>query len=316
MPEYSYLFGPVPSRRLGMSLGIDLVPHKVCTIDCVYCECGATTYCTTRRKEYVPARSVLQELEQFMQQAPSLDCLTFSGAGEPTLNSEIGGIIREMKNRYPHLERVLLTNGTLLYDPKVRADIEDITIAKISVDAVTDSVFQQINRPHTELSLEKIKKGIQIFSREFQHTIWLEYFLIPGLNDSLQELEAAAEFLSTVDAEKLQINTLDRPAPESWVRRGSAEALRKAVEILQARLPYPVLNVRKTKQKAASMGGNLPLDEIIQNLVSRRPMTAEDIHHSTARDSSAIEAALKKLTADGKIRARREHRGIFYETEK
>ncbi|MGM0444581.1 MAG: radical SAM protein, partial [Fibrobacterota bacterium] len=310
---YKYLFGPIPSRRLGISLGVDMVPHKVCTINCVYCECGETNCSTTTRQEYVPADTVIKELRQFMQSSPELDCITFSGAGEPTLNSEIGRVITWVKEHIPAVKLVMLTNGTLLDDPQVRAEIMPLDIAKISVDAVSFSVFQKINRPDPHLDLERIKEGIITFSRAFPNSIWLEYFLVPGVNDSEEELHKTGEYLRRIRADKLQINTLDRPAPEDWVEKADAGALGRAMKILGAHVSYPVLNISKVALDKRFRAAGKSLTDIVLNQVSRRPMTRQDLTATTGRSSKDLQDALDTLLTAGRLQQRRESRGIFYE---
>jgi len=152
---YKYLFGPVPSRRLGMSLGIDLIPKKVCSLDCVYCEVGKTTKLTNHRLEYIKYDKIVAELKQFMGNAPKIDYITFSGSGEPTLNSKIGEVLAFAKQNYPHVKTAVLTNGTLLSDKKLREELLLADVILPSLDAATPEVFQRINRPFSELSIEK-----------------------------------------------------------------------------------------------------------------------------------------------------------------
>ena len=150
---YKHIFGPVPSRRLGLSLGVDLVPPKTCTLDCVYCECGPTTHLTIKRCEYVAVKQIKAELDAFLAHNPALDCITFSGAGEPTLYSGLGEIIRYLQTAYPQHRLALLTNGTLLDSPSIRREISMLDVVKVSVDAANEKTFKRINRPHPGLNL-------------------------------------------------------------------------------------------------------------------------------------------------------------------
>jgi len=184
---YKHIFGPVPSRRLGVSLGIDLVPHKVCSLNCVYCECGKTTDLTVERIEYVPYGEVISELDRFMSENPKPDYITFSGSGEPTLNSRIGDIVSYIKNKYPDVSLALLTNGTLLSDPEVRKEIIACDLVLPSFDAATETAFDKINRPSELIGLEQYLNGIIEFRKEFKGKIWLEVFILPGYNDSPEE---------------------------------------------------------------------------------------------------------------------------------
>jgi len=160
---YKYLFGPVPSRRLGMSLGVDLVPHKVCSLNCIYCECGRTTNLTLERKEYVPFDEVIKELEHFMNNNPAPDYITFSGSGEPTLNSRIGDVLQYIKSNHPDILVAVLTNGTLFSDKQVRSELLSADVVLPSLDTASDSTFYKINRPFHSININDYIKGLEEF---------------------------------------------------------------------------------------------------------------------------------------------------------
>jgi wyosine [tRNA(Phe)-imidazoG37] synthetase (radical SAM superfamily) len=148
--KYKALFGPVPSRRLGISLGVDLVHHKTCSLNCVYCECGATTHLTTKRKEYVSVDQVKSELVDYLSRNKTIDFITFSGSGEPTLNDGIGDVIHFLKSDYPQYNVALLTNSTLFHQLAVRRQIKDADVVMASLDAASEAQFRQVNRPHPD----------------------------------------------------------------------------------------------------------------------------------------------------------------------
>ncbi|MDK2863513.1 MAG: hypothetical protein PWQ46_1223, partial [Methanomicrobiaceae archaeon] len=185
---YRYLFGPVPSRRLGISLGIDLVPHKTCSFNCIYCECGQTTDLTCERREYVPTNRVIAELDDFLATAPDLDYVTFAGSGEPTLHSGIGEIISFIKDRYPRYRVAVLTNSALFTDPDVRAALMRADLVVPSLDAVSEEVFVKINRPSPGITAGQVLEGLLDFAREYTGEVWLEIFIVPGVNDTDKEL--------------------------------------------------------------------------------------------------------------------------------
>lgn len=166
-PEYKYLFGPVPSRRLGMSLGVDLVPKKVCSLNCVYCEVGSTTKLTTRRMEYIPYKKIVTELNNYFSTNPPPDYITFSGYGEPTLNSAIGKIIQFIKKNQPDIPVAVLTNGTLFSSAEVRNELLDADLVLPSLDAATQEVFEKINVPASELNVNDHIQGLASFRKEF-----------------------------------------------------------------------------------------------------------------------------------------------------
>ena len=168
---YKYLFGPVPSRRLGMSLGVDLVPHKVCSLDCVYCECGPTTKLTVERKEYILYEKVTKELEHYFKHNPDPDYITFSGSGEPTLNLRIGDVLKFIKQKKPNIPVAVLTNGTLLSQKQVREELLDADIVLPSLDAALNASFSKINRPNREINIEEYIKRIRDFRNKFKGKI-------------------------------------------------------------------------------------------------------------------------------------------------
>jgi len=214
--EFKHLFGPVPSRRLGVSLGIDLVPYKTCSFDCVYCECGKTTNKTIKRIEYVPTHEIINELKTYLDKNPELDYVTFSGAGEPTLHNGIKQIIDFLEQNYQYKVAVL-TNASLFYDKKVRMEIKNADLVKPKLDAGSDEIFKKINRPHENLNLNKIINGLIEFRKEYYGKIYLEIFIIPNLNDTTTELEKIKDIVKKINPDKIQLNTLDRPGTEKWV---------------------------------------------------------------------------------------------------
>ncbi len=187
---YKYLFGPVPSRRLGISLGVDLVTHKICSLDCVYCECGHTTNLTCERKEYVPLEAVLKELDHYFKNNQDPDYITFSGSGEPTLNTAIGKVIEFIKENKKDVSVALLTNGTLFSQKHVRDDVINADLIIPSLDAVSLIAFRKINRPCPDLNLEEYIQGLIDLRSEFKGDIWIEVLIIPGYNDSQENLES------------------------------------------------------------------------------------------------------------------------------
>ncbi|MDK2916580.1 MAG: hypothetical protein PWR25_1137 [Euryarchaeota archaeon] len=215
---YRHLFGPVLSRRLGVSLGIDLVPQKTCTYNCVYCECGRTTDLTCERREYVPTERVIAELDDFLAKGPDLDYVTFAGSGEPTLHSGIGEIIAFIKDRYPRYRVAVLTGSALLTDPDVRAALMRADLVVPSLDAVSNEVFLRINRPAPGITAERVLKGLIEFVREFSGEVRLEVFIVPGVNDTEEEVRLLKGAVSEISPGRVQVNTLDRPGTDIRVR--------------------------------------------------------------------------------------------------
>ena len=203
------VFGPIPSRRLGRSLGIDLLPYKTCSMDCVYCECGATTNLTAERKEYFPTQQVIEELDRTLAREEKIDYITFSGVGEPTLHSGIGTIIRHIKTNHPALKCCLITNATLLNDPDLLREIAPVDLLVPSMDGSNDEELFQINRQLKSITLRRIVDGIIRFREISKAAVWLEIFIVPGINDS-PEWRNGFRFLRGNPADKVQLNSYEQ----------------------------------------------------------------------------------------------------------
>ena len=208
------IFGPINSRRLGTSLGVNLTPFKTCTLDCVYCEAGATTDLTMLRKPFYTCKQVITELADHLKDKPKLDYITFSGLGEPTLNSDIGEIIKIIKDSWGEYKLCLITNSTLLSD-----DLSACDLIMPSLDAVSDDVFQKINRPHNNLKPNEMIDSLITFRKKFKNQMWLEIFFIEGINDTEKELILLKTACEKIAPDKIQINSLDRPGIFSWVKK-------------------------------------------------------------------------------------------------
>ncbi|KAF7600444.1 MAG: radical SAM protein [Candidatus Dactylopiibacterium carminicum] len=235
-----YLFGPVNSRRLGRSLGIDLLPFKTCSLDCIYCECGWTTTRTLERAEWVPTEDVLGELDSVLADAPELDYVTFSGSGEPTLHRGIGRVIKHLKTRYPQYKVAVLTNATLLGDKAVQAELMAADLVSPSLDAATRKAFARICRPVRGVHIDSLIEGITDFRRNYTGQLLLEVFIAPGINDSDIELAALKAALERIEPDAIQLNRLDRPAPEPGLvaiaSNEQLEAIRAYLQPLQVQI--------------------------------------------------------------------------------
>ena len=306
---YKYLFGPVPSRRLGMSLGIDLVPHKVCSLNCIYCECGSTTKLTIDRKEYVPYDIVTQELEHYFQNNPAPDYITFSGSGEPTLNSRIGDIVQFIKNNLSGIPIAVLTNGTLLYQKQVRKELLDADVVLPSLDAASDLTFRKINRPFHNLNIEQYIQGLVGFRNEFKGQIWLEVFIIPGYNDTSEELDLLKNAIKRIQPDSIQLNTLDRPGAISKIHSSTDEELQNIVKYWQL---DNVEIVAKSPARKDVKSYREDFETAILETIQRRPCTLDDLSKILGLHINEINKYLDVLESDGKIESVRQDRGVFY----
>lgn len=310
----SYIFGPVASRRLGISLGVDLVAPKCCTLDCVYCEAGETTDLTLTRREYVPADAVIAELDKFLAAHPVLDYITFSGAGEPTLNSRIGDVARFIKEHYPEYRICLLTNGTLLQDAALRRDIAMIDLFVPNFDASDDQELALINRPAPGVTVAGLAEGIRALCREQPGKVVLELFIVPGVNDSDASIARFVAYIRSFAVAKVQLNTLDRPGCVDWIKPSDAANTRRFIAALE---PFvPVEAVGRFRYKSPELCRTLPTDEFdaaILALIGRRPATLDDLVVALDAAPERIRTRLGLLLDAGKITAEKQPRGEFYE---
>ena len=307
---YKYLFGPVPSRRLGMSLGVDLVPKKVCSLDCVYCEVGRTTNLSVDRQEYINSDCIKDELKDYFDNNPAPDYITITASGEPTLNLHLGEIIDFIKAAKPDMSIAVITNGTLLYDEKVRKSLMKADLLLPSLDAVTDLVFRKINRPSKDLKVADCIQGLISLSKEFKGTMWLEVFILPGYNDMEEELIELKKVILQVNPDSVQLNTLDRPGTVPNLRAATREELQKIVDFWQM---DKVEIIAKVKQTDKTQSYRKDTKSAIIETVSRRPCTLEDLMEILGLKSEEINRHLDVLDTEGKIDKVEEERGVFYQ---
>jgi wyosine [tRNA(Phe)-imidazoG37] synthetase (radical SAM superfamily) len=306
---FKFIFGPVPSRRLGMSLGVDLVPQKVCSLDCVYCEVGTTTKLTTERMEYVPYEKVVAELTEYLNNNPAPDYITFSGYGEPLLNSRIGDVLKFIKENYPQLKVASLTNGTLLSDQNVRKEIILADLVLPSIDAATDKIYKQLNRPEKHLKVERHIQGLIDFRKEFKGEIWLEVFILPGYNDNNNEICKLKKAIHEIQPTMVQLNTLDRPG----AIEGLHPATKEQLEDIKSKIDFRnTIIVAATTARTDNKAYRDNKESATLETISRRPCTVQDLRHIMGLPINEINKYLDILEADGKITTEFGERGMFY----
>jgi len=286
--EEKYLYGPVASRRLGLSLGVDVVPLKVCPLDCVYCQLGRTSQKSIERTNYVSPEQILGQLKARVEQGLEADFITIGGSGEPTLNLQLGRLIDGIKG-ITDIPTAVLTNGVLFYRADVRADCREADVVLPSLDAGDEQTFRIINRPHEALSLEKLIAGLGAFRDEFAGRIWLEVFLVESLNTSDEQIERIREAAERIGPDKIQLNTAVRPTAESGVIKLSAERLEQIAGRLgpgaEVIADFPSRHYTKATTDAI---------EDVLSMLKRRPCSVSDI--SAGLGISAAEAL--KYVAD------------------
>ena len=307
--QYNYLFGPVPSRRLGISLGVDLVPMKTCTLNCIYCECGESTHLTLERREYVPFATVKKELSLYFENNPAPDYITFSGSGEPTLNSRIGDVLHFLKNHIHDIPVALLTNGTLFSQKQVREEIKTATVIIPSLDAATEKVFRKINRPSPHLKVDKIIEGLIRLRKEYRGKIWLEIFIVSGMNDTEQELTALKQAIDKIEPDQVQLNTLDRPGPVPTLRAATRKELEHIIDFWQLENVFIIADVPERKKRVAYRKDT---ESAILGTIARRPCTLKDLSEILGLQTNELSKYLDALHSDKKITVVKQKRGLFY----
>lgn len=307
---YRFLFGPVRSRRLGRSLGIDLVPLKVCTYDCPYCQVGVTTTKTLDRREYVPVDEVLAEFDRWLSQDGLADCVTLAGGGEPTLHSRFGEVIDAIGAR-SGLRRILLSNGSLFSRSEVRAAAAKADVVKATLSAWDQASFEKAHHPHPSLRFDDFVEGLKAMRREYRGEYWLEVFAVPGINDSPEQMARIAAIALSIAPDRIHLNTAVRPAQDGHTLPVPSAKLEEF-----ARLFTPMAEVIAIAPvQPQSQEGSLPqeaLAERILSLVQRHPSTLADIVSVLGRPGAEVEAALAVLVARGSLRTeRRDSRDYF-----
>lgn len=288
-------------------MGVDLVPLKTCSLNCVYCQLGRTTELTIKREEYFPTNEIIAELHQYLQSSPSLDFVTFSGSGEPTLHSQLGGIIASTKRKYPQYKVAVLTNGSLFYRKELREEVGMADLIVPSLDAVSEPVFQKLNRPHRGLKSSEIISGLIQLRKEFEGEIWLETFIVPHLNDSEGELQLLKEAIEKINPDKVQLNTLDRPGAESWV----VAARKERLERIASYLPGAEIIAKFPPQKRIT-GFSKDIEASILSTLKRRPCTALDLSRILNLHLNEVNKYLHALLEAEKVKLKEEKRGLFF----
>ena len=309
------VFGPVPSRRLGLSLGIDLLPFKTCSMDCVYCECGATTDLTCSRREYFPTADVIAELDATLERHPKIDFVTFSGVGEPTLHSGIGAIIRHIHEHYPDLRICLLTNSTLLGDPVLQDELEHLDLIVPSLDGSNEAELFKINRFAPSVTFDSVVSGLLAFRARYPRmTMWLEVFIVPGVNDSMESAERFRELAARIRPDKVQLNSLDRPGVLDWVHPADPAVLERIASVIRQAVPVEII-ARHRKQvelKDSVQPDVTQYNELILKTLRSRPCTAEDLVSTLGIPADRIEPHLRRMERAGLVTSEPGARGTFY----
>lgn len=296
-----YVFGPVPSRRLGNSLGVDLLAFKACTFDCVYCQLGRTTEQTGERRRFVPPDDVVAEVRQALDSGLAVDYVTLSGSGEPTLSLDLGGIVRAIK-AFSHVPVAVLTNGSLLGRPDVRAALAGADLVVPSLDAGTQAAFERVNRPLGGTDVAEVARGIREFSLGFRGQVWLEVLAVAGLNDSPEEACSIVRLIGGARLDRIQLNTVARAPAEPWAGPVPEERLKELAAILEGLAPVEVIGqyaAHNLPQDSEPAGGSASA-RILATL-ARRPCGAAELAASLGLHPALAAKLLDSLCQAGAI---------------
>ncbi len=320
-----YIFGPVRSRRLGRSLGIDLFPSKICNFDCVYCEVGPSPVRCHVRKKYSPTKDILQEITSAFKDdsfSEHIDVCTLTSSGEPTLHSDFGRILSHLK-QISSKPVVVLTNGSTMGSHDVRQELAQADIVIPSLDAATPAAFQRVDRPHESIEIEKIIEGLTAFSRDFAGRLWLEILFVQGMNDGIEELEALCRAIEAIRPDRVQLNTVFRPPASSSAHPVTNDALKNIAEFFKHKLSIPIdLPAPSSQVEDPACPGDMcsrvslhpeSIDGILQT-IQRRPCTAADISTTHSIGSSEkVKQLLEPLVYKGKVRTYSHEGHLFYQ---
>jgi len=289
-----HIFGPVLSRRLGFSLGVDLVTFKTCSLDCIYCQAGKTTHKTIERKSYVSLESVIPELKDALKQSQKIDYITLSGSGEPTLNLDLGRIITAIK-QITDIPVAVLTNGTLLHLESVRDELMAADLVVPSLDAVSQEIFCEINNPHPHINVSQMISGLKSLREAFSGDIWLEIMLVKGLNDFPEEIKKLKDVIASIEFEKVQLNTTVRPAADKVIEPVTNEELASIKELLGERCEV----IAGFRENQHTIDTNIP--EKIISIISRRPLNLSEISDSLGIPKERTTKHVYLLEQQGRI---------------
>jgi len=308
------LFGPVRSRRLGRSLGIEMVPKKICTMNCIYCEVGKTTILTTKRKEYYPWDLIEKSILQAKEIEDIFDVFTFTGSGEPTLNIHFEKAIKLAK-KIIKKPITVLTNSTLLHIPSVRKAMTEIDIVLPSLDAGREETLKKINRPHPKIELKNIIENLKKLRDEMKGEMWLEILFVEGINDSEEELKALKSAIEYINPQKVQLNTVVRPSACKEAKPVSFEKLEKIAQFFGDKAEIIVIKEKIDKViKTFKILEEEKLKEEILNYIKRRPSTIEELSLAFKIEEKLIKSILNKFISEGVVKESLHEGKIFFLT--
>jgi wyosine [tRNA(Phe)-imidazoG37] synthetase (radical SAM superfamily) len=299
-----HIFGPVPSRRLGRSLGVDLVPFKTCSYDCIYCQLGRTTNKTLERKEWVPLQDVIDQLKDHLHSKP--DYITLSGSGEPTLFSRLDELILVIKE-ITNIPVAVLTNGSLLWLPEVRNSIKRADVVIPSLDGGSTQIFQYVNRPHKDITFSKMLQGLVEFRKAYSGQYWLEVFLLAGVTTTEMEIKRLKTCIAAIQPDRVQVNTVTRPPAENF----ADPVPQKQLEQITADLYETVEVIADYKDIHKQQEFSAQREDVL-TLLQRRPCSIQDIAAGLGLHRNEVLKYIEELVAEGKIEKKPQNRQLYY----
>lgn len=303
----SHVYGPVPSRRLGYSLGVDILPFKTCSLDCIYCQLGSSSRKSADLESYFCLNEILSQIKNAVESGKRIDTITFSGSGEPTLNAILGPLILEIK-KFTDVPITVLTNSTLLLHAEVREALYNADRVVPSLDAVTQDIFERINRPHASIQIKDVIQGLQIFREGYSGQIWLEVMLVKDLNDSPQHIQKLKETIALLKPQKVQLNTVVRPPAEGFAQSLEKERMEEIREQLGSTAEI-VVDFPRGEQSLTEKN----IQTAIVAYIKRRPATLSDLATSLGIHTNEVIKHLDYLRKTGKIRVVHHSGQKYYE---
>lgn len=308
LSEYKYVFGPIPSRRMGVSLGISPVVAKSCSYSCVYCQLGRTKHLMDKTKDFFKTSDIVEEFRNYLKENTEFDVVTVVGEGEPTLFSDLENLIEELK-KLTDKPVAVITNGSLLSDKKVREALKKADIVLPSLDAGDEETFKKINRPHGRLDFNKITEGIIEFTKEYNGQLWMETMIVKGINDSEEQLLSIKKILDKLKYDRLYINTPVRPPAEGYVEEPDDATIEKAVNILKG------ISISQISSKG--FFSEIKDDfEAIKSIIARHPMNKFEVKSFLeSRECKDEDSIFDKLEKDSDIDIVKYKNYITYRTK-
>ena len=305
MGNYKYLFGPVPSRRFGRSLGVDLTPYKTCSLDCVFCQLGRTSEKTITRQEYVPLEMVLFELEDWLKKDGRAEYISLSGSGEPTLHSRFGEVLEFINNKST-IPTAVLTNGTMLHLPEVRYAAALANVVKVSLSAWNQSSYGWVNRPHQQLQFDQLIEGQKTFRAQFKGQLWMEIFLVGGINSIPNDVRKIAAFAKEIGPDRIHLNTAVRPPAEDFATALTRERMEELIHLF-----HPTAEII-TEFSAKHADPMQVSQEEIFSMLKRRPCTANQIGKIFGMHFNEVSKYLGNLIRNNQIRTTCKNTSVYY----